>query len=922
MKLIIAEKKELALAIADALPGQMVKQGQAICKGDYTIVWCSGHLLALKEPEDYSDEYKEWNLEQLPIFFPNWQMKIGKSVTAGTNKRDRVKFIGQMLQNADLVIHAGDCDDEGQLIVDEILRWHKYAGPVMRLNTSDTTAPMLRKALANMQSNTPALQREGWAAYARSVSDAIVGFNLTRAMSTVNHAMLPVGRVQTPTLGLVVSRDKQIEGHKKLTYYTIDVMVSVSGAEIPAEYIPAENNINLVDGRILDIRFAKSIAAFLEGLDLKDVKIEKKEVSEAPPLPFNLTKLTTYCSTHFGFDNVMEITQSLRDKYKAITYNRTDCQYLGDEHFAQAPGTVAQVLKNTGISSNGIDTNIRSKCFDQSKISVHFAIIPTAEAVDLSQMTKEERLVYEAIAKRYLMQFLPPAKKMRTTLVAPLSDGGSIRSSSTEIISPGFLSLAGKDGSSDSQTPLSTLKAGIYDGRSHDAKVVEKETKPPARYTIASLAEDMSRIAKYVADPEAKKLLLAKDKDRTGENGSIGTTATRESIIRSLIKRGLLIEEKKHLISTDKGRELYRVMPDEFRLADTTAKWWAIQEDIKNGDAKPDALISSVLESVKHFLSAPIPKVSFVNSSTNEIVGNCPLCGSQVRETAKGYACAKFNPQDENACKFFILKKNPKFPPLAGKTITAATAKKLISGQSVPVKNIKKKDGSGTYNADLSLVIDEGRPKWHLTLPEFKVVGKCPLCGGTVKETSNGFICSSFDHEDPNACKFYVAKKNTSFSPLAAKTLTATNMKSLLAGKPILVKGIKKKDGSGTYDANIALVIEENRPRWKIELPQRKAIGKCPVCGGDVIEGHTGYGCMNYRADPPCHFYIARKQKFPPLAQHKITVTDVKKLLVGKSINVKGIPKKSGSGTYEADFKIRWDGKYVNWDMSFPNKNK
>lgn len=187
MKLIIAEKKELALAIADAIPGQLTKQGQAICKGEYTIVWCSGHLLALKEPEDYSKEYEEWNLEQLPIYFPNWEMKIGKSVAAGTNKSDRVRFIGQALKSANLVIHAGDCDDEGQLIVDEILRWHNYTGPVKRLNTSDTTAPMLRKALANMEDNTPALQREGWAAYARSVSDAIVGFNLTRAMSILEH---------------------------------------------------------------------------------------------------------------------------------------------------------------------------------------------------------------------------------------------------------------------------------------------------------------------------------------------------------------------------------------------------------------------------------------------------------------------------------------------------------------------------------------------------------------------------------------------------------------------------------------------------------------------------------------------------------------------------------------------------------------
>lgn len=819
MKLIIAEKGELARAIADALPGQATKIGQAICKGGYMIVWCSGHLLALKEPEDYDAKYKEWRLDQLPVYFPNWQMKIGKSRAPNASKSDRVKFIGQQLKNADLVIHAGDCDDEGQLIVDEILRWHNYNGPVKRLNTSDTTAPMLQKALAHMQDNTIELQREGWAAYARSVSDAIVGFNLTRAMSTVNHALLPVGRVQTPTLGLVVNRDAQIEGHNKLVYYTVETAATIAGTIIPAEYVPAENDINLVDGRILDANYAKKIAAGLNGQHIDQIKIEKKEVSEAPPLPFNLTKLTTYCSTHFGFDNIMEITQTLRDKYKAITYNRTDCQYLGDEHYAQAPATVAQVLRNTGIPSQGIDLKIRSKCFDQSKISVHFAIIPTIQQVDLNAMTKEERLVYEAIARRYLMQFYPPAKKMRTILTAPVADGGSIKATSTEITSPGFLVLAGRNAAADTKTVLSNLAAGTCAGDLHDSKAVEKETKPPARYTLATLTEDMSRIAKYVTDPDAKKMLLAKDKDRTGENGSIGTTATREAIIRSLIARGLLAEDKKHLISTAKGRELYAAMPDEFRLADTTAKWWAVQEDIKDGTAKPDDLILSVLDSVKRFLSQPIPTVLSAKAKAGDIVGNCPICGRPVSETLNGFACAAFNPKDASACKFYVAKKNPKF------------------------------------------------------------------------------------------------------SPLAKKTLTAANMKKLLKGEPIAVKNIPKKDGSGTFDAYLALKVQDGRSHWEFVQPVRKPLGKCPACGGDIIEGRTGFGCTNWKAATPCRFFVPFYSKYPPLAKHKITATDMRKLLSGKPIQVKELISKGGK-PYDANFTLKWDGQYSSWDMTFPKNDK
>ena len=811
MTLIIAEKKELAEAIADAIAGRSSRDGASIKKGDYTIVWCSGHLLALKEPEDYDEKYSEWSMSQLPIYFPDWEMKIGKSRPKQTNKSERMDEIGKLLQQADLVIHAGDCDDEGQLIVDEVLRWHHYNGPVKRLNTSDTTAPALHRALSNMQDNTEVLQREGWAAYARSVSDALVGFNLTRAMSVANQVFLTVGRVQTPTLGLVVNRDRLIEGHKKTIYYGINVMVDVDGKDVPAEYVPAEDNPNLTEGKILDKTYAEKIANALQNYAFNDIKVEKKTVTESPPLPFNLTKLTTYCSSHFGIDNVMEITQSLRDKYKAITYNRTDSQYLGDEHFKQAPNTLKFVMANTGIHPAEIDPKIKSKCFDQSKISVHFAIIPTAQSVDISKMTEQERKVYLAIAKRYMLQFLPPAKKMRTTLTAPLPNGASVRSTSTVVTSPGFLALESPD-KKDSSSPLSGIDVGTYDGVGHDAKVNEKETKPPARYTPASLEEDMSRIAKYVTDPEAKKMLLAKDKERTGENGSIGTTATREHIIQSLIKRDFLRLEKKSVVSTDKGRKLYDAMPDQFRLADTTAKWWAVQEDIKEGRATPDTLIQSVLSSVQDFLNHDIPRIG-------------------------GVARPGSNP-----------------------------------------------------------------------------VGPCPICGKSINETTKGFICEGFDKEDPNSCKFYVAKKTSTFTPLIGKTVTASMMKKMLNGEAVLVKGLTKKDHSGKYDALLSLVKgdgNDKRIHWKIAFPEREPLGTCPACKkGDIIKGKYGFGCTGWKNDPPCHFVIPYvNTKFPPLANHKVTETEMKKLLDGKEILVKKIPKKGGNGTYDAYFKIKKNDK-------------
>lgn len=919
-KLIIAEKKELASAIYDAISGPGTRNEGTMQKGDYVITWCSGHLLTLKMPEDYDPAYKEWNMESLPIFFPNWEMCIATSNGRGMDKAARVNLIGKLLSQCDEVIHAGDCDDEGQLIVDEILRWHNFTGPVYRLDTSDTTEGSLRKALNHMRENTEALQREGWSAYARSVSDAIVGFNLSRAMTVTNHAKLTVGRVQTPTLGLVVNRDALIEGHHKVTYFEIYSQVSVDGKTIRAKFIPQKDDPNLDDGRILSKEYAQSIANKLQDLPLNPIVISKKTVMEQPPLPFNLIKLQVYCSNHFGYENVMEITQSLRDKYKAITYNRSDCRYLGDEHFKEAPNTVKTVLANTGMNPIDLDTNIKSECFDQSKITAHFAIIPTAKTLDLSQMTEQERNVYLAIAERYLMQFMPPAEKLRTSLKVTFDDGSQLTASSTEVIKPGYRSIAKSDEEivEDDKNELSQLAAGNYGGTSANPTVEEKETKPPARYTIASLKEDMTRISRYVTDPEAKKLLIQKDKEKEDENGSIGTTATRDMIVSNLIQNGFLELQKKHLVSTPKGRELYRVMPDEFRLADTTAKWWAIQEDIKEGAATPDDLILTVLDSVKKFLSTPIPVIDKKFLGVGSKVGTCPVCGSDVISYNKVFACANWK-KDGSGCRFIVSKQNPKFTPLAGITIDDKIMTALLQGRALRVKDIPKKDGSGTYNADITIGINEDKSaKWIITLPKRKVLGTCPICGGNIIAGRTGYGCTN---RKEKGCKFYIAFAQDKYPPLANHKITEADMKKLLAGNAIRVKDIPTKKGDRTYEADFTLSINENGyAQWNMSLPQREPLGKCPLCGGDIIEGKTGYGCSNWK-EKGCRFYIAREQtKFTPLSHHKISAADMKKLLAGKPIRVTKIPKKNGEGTYSSDFYLEIKNGWTSWKMDLVRK--
>lgn len=711
MILVIAEKPVLGKAIADALPGTATMKNGCIYKGDYIVTWVFGHMLSLKEPEDYDIGYKSWNINSLPIFFKDWQVKIGKNGNLNKgqiSKSQRVNQIGSLLKQANEVIHAGDPDDEGQLLIDELLRWFNYKGIVKRLDTANTTLVAMKKALSHMTDNKPH-EPYGWSAYARSVADLMVGINMSRLFSCKNQTLLTIGRVQTPTLGLVVNRDLAIEGHHKQKYYTIACDINFNNDTVQADFIPSKTDSNLVDGHILSKEYAEQICNRLKGQTLKNINITKKIVYEAPPLPFNLVKLQTYCSGKFGYSpqQVLDITQSLRENHKAITYNRSDCQYLSEEHYKEAPVTMKAVIMNIRYKPKSLDMNLKSKCFDSSKISAHFAIIPTNQKVNLDKLSEAEKNVYLAICKYYIAQFMPKAKKEQTNLSVELGNGEAIKAVSTVIIEQGYRSIF-NEAEKDKASNLSKIPEGIYSGKITDTDIAEKETKPPSRYTKASLNEDMTCISKYVKDPKIKQLLLSKDEGKEGERGSIGTSATRSGIIESLVKRGFLREDGKKVISTALGRELYRILPDEIKKADMTAEWWSIQEEIQNGTVNYNKLIDSVYDTIKHIVTN-VDNYPVVNSSIiaikkkgGAVIGKCPRCGGDIVETKTGFCCSNW--KEPTNCKFNIWKKS-KSPLFAKTTFTAATVKKLLSGQSVKMKKLVSKTGK-EFEAEVKMKDD------------------------------------------------------------------------------------------------------------------------------------------------------------------------------------------------------------------------
>ncbi|MCQ2565658.1 MAG: DNA topoisomerase [Clostridia bacterium] len=959
MKLIIAEKPMLARAISAAIPGNAVHRDGYEIKGDYAIVAAFGHLLTLKEPEDYdAARYGKWSLDALPIYFENWGKK------PGNGKSERLNLIGSLLKDAECVIHAGDPDDEGQYLIDEILQWFNYKGPVWRLATGDTTEGALQKALASMKDNSEFVN-SGWSAHARSVADIMVGFNFSRYFSLKNShvKMLTVGRVQTPTLGLVVTRDLLIENHEKQCYYIVRGKLAVDGHSITAKYEPAKDDPNLDEGRITDKDYADEIVQSLDGRTFDNIKVTSKAITEQPPLPFNLVKLQTYCSNKFGYDpsKTLEITQRLRDNHNAITYNRSDCQYLSEEQYKESPATIRQLMENLKDDSAGsvfarmpVDTSLHGKAFNDKNITAHTAIIPQRRKLDLKKLSEEERNVYLAIAKYFIAQFLPAAEKERTTLEAALEEGGCLKANSTKVLKAGFMQLIkpekkkDADSEEDEESELSSVESGTYEGVCTGAEAEEKETKAPPRYTKASLNEDMTRIAKYVTDPKAKKLLMAKDKDKKGENGSIGTSATRSSIIDNLEARGFIESKGKQIQSTQLGRELYRILPDELKKPDMTGLWWAVQESIQEGQVPWTALTDSVLDMIKKVVKTDYPKVDayHVPESMRRgklLLGQCPRCGSDIVEGANAFGCGGY----KNGCRFVIWK-TAKSGMMSKTEITAdmvhdwlscpwidETKADRESGELKPtgrkrssaavyIKKCYSENKKKNYPGKVYLADDGPSSEYGASfgLEEIvneppKPLGKCPRCGRDVIEGKNGYGCTGYTE----GCRFVIWKKAK--SGMMSKTkVTRGVVRNLLKSpwideirpgedgtpqptgrkrteKCVHVKKLYSPAKDKIYTGDVFLSDEGPASQYGASFGLERVtddgpeiLGKCPRCGKDVIEGRLGYGCTGFKDG--CKFTIWKNSKMKLLANITFTKTDARKFLAGKPARKRKLVDKKG----------------------------
>lgn len=702
-KLVIAEKPMLARDIARAITGKNVSETVhlPITGNGYTVCACAGHLLELVEPDSIDPKWgKPWSLDVLPVEVHNWPKEPTE------DKKSLVEEIAGLLETCDSIIAAGDPDDEGQLIVDELLDYLGYTGKVERVYVNDNIEKNIVKAFDNLVPND-SCRGAGNAAYARQMADMCFGVNETRLATKRLGGLFTVGRVQTPTLGLVVMRDNAIEHHVTRKFYELSARGTSDAGALTFKFKPGKELL-AGEKHLFDTDALEALKDKLDGRDLPfETTVSKKQ--ENPPLPYNLTVLLSDMSRRFGFTaaKTQQITQDLRDKYKAITYNRSDSQYLKEEHREQAPAVLSQAMENLGVSWP-LDYALHSKAFNDGNVTAHHGIIPQEAKAPVSKMTTDEAKVYTAICERYAMQFLPPAVYDVSESTADV-DGGSLVLTAKRLVDAGFKAVFGNvsdesDGAdSDSENPLVPEGSHTLDGIS--CAIDEKETTPPKPYTEGTLIADMASIAKYVKDPEIREILKRKDDGKKGEHGGIGTTATRSSIIEGLKTRGYLEERKGKVRATDKAKAFYALLPPEIRGADVTARWWLIQQDIADGKADVNALQDSVIEVFNHHRETAYVGASIAGAGKT-VVGKCPRCGKDVVKTGSIYACSSIkNEKQEDGTWKEVAGCGFKLFGFCTKKFTEKQAASLLDGKAVSLRGCKSKAGK-TFDCKVVLQKD------------------------------------------------------------------------------------------------------------------------------------------------------------------------------------------------------------------------
>jgi DNA topoisomerase-3 len=911
--LIIAEKPSVAGDIAKALGG--FKKVDDFYESDqYVVSSAVGHLLTIVPPEGVEAVRGKWTFKHLPVIPPHFDLlPIEKS-------EPRLKVLKKLIKRADVdaLVNACDAGREGELIFRNIVRYTKAKQPIKRLWLQSMTPAAIREGFAQLREDKDMLPLAD-AAYSRSEADWLVGINGTRAMTAFNSKLggffkTTVGRVQTPTLAIVVEREARIRKFVSRDFWEVIGTFDAAAGQYTGRWFDEKfSRSDAKDGddqhkpeRVWNQSQAEAIKEKCLGKP-GIVTEESKPSTSLSPLLYDLTSLQRDANSRFGFSakNTLGLAQSLYERHKVLTYPRTDSRALPEDYI----GTVKNALKMLGetgyqtfaetiLKHDWVHPNKR--IFNNAKVSDHFAIIPTTQAPH--GLSEPERKLYDLVTRRFLAIFYPAAEFLETNRITRV-EGEPFKSAGKVLVNPGWLAVYGKEAESD-DTPTLTPVQPDEKVNTSGVEVKSNVTKPPPRHTEATLLSAMEGAGKLVEDDELREAMREK---------GLGTPATRAATIEGLIYEDYIHRNGRELQATAKAFSLMELLNGlgiaELTKPELTGDWEFKLHQIQRRQKSRAEFMSEIADMTRHIVErAKKFEEDTIPGDFGVLKVPCPKCGGEVHEKYKQFQCIN------EKCDFAIWK------TLCSRMFEMEEVEKLITEKQVgPLQGFRSKKGFPfaavlKLNAEFKIEFDFGNEQKNenggaaapVDFTGKEPLGKCPKCGARVFDAGMNYLCEKATGAD-KTCTFRTGK-----IILQQNIEPAQVAKLLNEGRTDLLKGFVSKKTNRKFEA--FLVVKDGGTAFEFPPRQRKArakggtpreplpkidftgkvpLGKCPRCGGRVFDTETGYLCEKSQADArPCKFRISREilqQPIEPAQAQKLLATR-KTDLIDKFISKGGKP--------------------------------
>jgi DNA topoisomerase-3 len=903
--LIIAEKPSVASDISKAL-GKFQKHEDYFENDEYVISSAVGHLLTIVPPEGVEAARGKWTFKCLPVIPPHFDLEpIEKS-------EPRLRTLKKLIKRDDVdkLINACDAGREGELIFRNIVRFTKAKQPIQRLWLQSMTPAAIREGFASLRTDE-SMQPLSDAAMSRSEADWLVGINGTRAMTAFNSKLggffkTTVGRVQTPTLAILVEREAKIRKFVPRGYWEVIGSFDVAsgnytGRWFDEKFSRSDEDEQLRAERVWDLAKAEEIRTKCLGKP-GIVTEESKPTTSMSPLLYDLTSLQRDANSRFGFSakNTLGVAQALYEKHKVLTYPRTDSRALPEDYIGTVKNTLAMLEGVTGYSAfadqilKGGWVHPNKRIFNNAKISDHFAIIPTTLAP--KSLSEPEQKLYDLVTKRFLAIFYPAAEFLETNRITRV-EGEPFKSAGKVLVSPGWLTVYGKQSDSDETPSLAPVKPDEK-VQTSGIEVKENVTKPPARYSEATLLSAMEGAGKLVDDDELREAMNEK---------GLGTPATRAATIEGLIYEGYVHRNGRELQATAKAFSLMELLNGlgipELTKPELTGDWEFQLKEMQRRKISREQFMSGIADMTRRIVDrAKQFEYDTIPGDFGTLKVPCPKCGGEIHERYKQFQCDK--------CDFAFWK------TLCSRMFEIEEVEKIITDKVIgPLQGFRSKQGFPfaavlKMNAENKVEFDfgngtkDGEAAAPIDFTGKEPLGKCPKCGANVYDGGMNYVCEKQAGAE-KTCDFRTGKI------ILQQEISLEQVQKMLAtGKTDLLKGFISKKTNRKFEA--FLVVKDGKtafefvprekkgnggkaaePPPKIDFTGKTEIGKCPKCGGKVFDTEAGYICENSQLEAKsCKFKIGKtilEQPIEAAQAQKILATN-KSDLLDKFISKAGKP--------------------------------